>query len=96
MTTGYKDTRRGWAWTLGRCGLATALLAAVGAGALYFLLTRLTLPWWVPEPVLAWLLATVRPYALLLGALLGGALGVPASVAIVVRDARKGRLSRVV
>jgi hypothetical protein len=96
MATEQEDTRRGWAWTLGRCGLATALLAALGAGVLYFLLTRLTPPWWVPQPVLEWLLTTVRPYALLLGALLGGALGVPVSVVIVVRDARRGRLSRLV
>jgi len=92
--TDAKD-RRGWGWTLARCGLATVLLAALGAAALYWVLGALTPPWWVPKPVLDWLFETVRPYALLVGALLGGALGLPTSVLIVVRDARRGRLSRV-
>ncbi len=86
--------RRGWGWTLARCGLATAILAVLGAVGLYWLLGAWTPPWWVPGPVLDWLFDTIRPYALLVGAFLGALLGLPVSVLIVVFDARRGRLTR--
>lgn len=86
---------RGWPRTLLKCLLATALLAALGAASLWWLLHRVELPWFIPRAVIEWLMEHARPVALLVGAALGALAGLLASVGIVVYDARKGRLNRV-
>jgi len=90
-----EETRRGWPWTLLKCLLTVLALAGLGALALWALLNGIEPPWFVPRPVLEWIMEHVRPYALWVGAFLGALLGMLASVGIVVYDARKGRLSRV-
>ena len=87
--------RRGWGYTLLKCLFAVAMLAALGAGALWWLLNHLELPWFIPRALIEWIMEHVRPVALWIGAALGALAGLLASVGIVVWDARKGRLSRV-
>jgi hypothetical protein len=87
--------RRGWSWTLLKCLILTAALMAGGALALHLLLAAVVPPWYVPRPVYEWLLQNVRPYALWLGALLGGVVGFFGSVGVVLFDARRGNVARV-
>ena len=53
------------------------------------------LGWTFHAQVFEWLMENVRPYALWLGAALGGFVGFLGSVGVVVFDARRGRLKRV-
>jgi hypothetical protein len=90
------STRRpGWSWTLLKCLILTAVLAAGGALALHLLLASVVPPWYVPKPVFEWLMQNVRPIALWLGAALGGFVGFLGSIGVVVFDARRGKLTRV-
>ncbi|MBK6533914.1 MAG: hypothetical protein IPF99_31350 [Deltaproteobacteria bacterium] len=87
--------RRGWSYTALKCLVLTAALMGVGALALHLLLATVAPPWYVPRPVFEWLMENVRPYALWLGAALGGFVGFLGSLGVVVFDARRGRLKRV-
>lgn len=87
--------RRGWSWTLVKCLALMAVFMGLGALALHLLLAAVVPPWYVPKAVFEWLMENVRPYALGLGAALGGVVGFFGSVGVVVYDARKGRLTRV-
>ncbi len=87
--------RRGWLYTLFKCSLLMASLAAVGAGALWWLLHRVSPPWFIPRPVFEWLVDTLAPYAAWIGGALGAFVGFLGSLGVVVYDARKGRLSKV-
>ncbi len=87
--------RRGWTWTAIKCLTLTAALMGLGALALHLLLGTLVPPWYIPKPVFEWLMENVRPYALWLGAALGGFVGFLGSLGVVLFDARKGRLPRV-
>ncbi len=86
--------RGGWLRTLARCVGVTALLSALGAAALWWLLHRVAPPWFLPRAVFEWLLAHVAPYAAWLGAIVGAIAGFLTSVGILSWDARRGRLSR--
>lgn len=95
MDTPVASPRRGWPWTILKCLILMAVLAALGALGLHLLLAKVVPPWFVPKAVFEWLMEHVRPYALVLGAALGGFVGFLGSLGVVVWDARKGRLSRV-
>jgi hypothetical protein len=86
--------RRGWLWTLGKCAVLLAVCAGLGALGLWMLLHRIEPPWFVPRAVFVWLVERAGPFAAWLGAALGAFAGFLASVAVVMRDARKGRLSK--
>jgi len=70
------------------------LFAALGALGLWMLLHRIEAPWFIPRVVFAWLVEKVAPIAAWVGAVLGAFMGFLAAVVVVIRDARKGRLSR--
>jgi hypothetical protein len=96
METPTPSTRRnGWFWTILKCLILMAVLAAGGALALHLLMEKVVPPWFVPRAVFEWLMEHVRPYALVLGAAAGGFVGFLGSVGVVIWDARKGRLTRV-
>lgn len=87
--------RRGWTWTALKCLTLTAVLMGLGALTLHLLLGAVVPPWYLPKPVFEWLMENVRPWALWLGAALGGFVGFLGSIGVVLFDARKGRLPRV-
>jgi len=95
MDTTTPTWRHGWTWTALKCLTLTAALMGLGALALHLLLGAVVPPWYLPNPVFEWLMENVRPWALWLGAALGGFLGFLGSVGVVLFDARKGRLPRV-
>lgn len=72
-----------------------AVCAALGAVGFWMLLHRIEAPWFIPRAVFAWLVEKVAPIAAWVGAALGAFVGFLASVVVVIRDARKGRLPRV-
>lgn len=87
--------RRGWPWTLFKCAMLFAGFAAFGAVAIWMLLHRVEAPWFIPRIVFAWLIEKVAPYAAWIGGAIGAFFGFLGSVVVVIRDARKGRLSKV-
>ena len=94
---GSRETARGhgWLWTLGKCVALLVIGAGLGALGVWMLLHRIEAPWFIPRALFAWLMERVGPFAAWLGAALGALLGLLASVAVVIRDARKGRLPKV-
>jgi hypothetical protein len=90
-----KKGRRGWPWTLFKCAMLFAAFAGLGAVGLWMLLHRIEPPWFIPRVVFAWLVEKAAPFAAWIGAALGAFVGFLGSVVVVIRDARKGRLSKV-
>ena len=90
--------RRGWAWTLIKCAVATVISAVAGGVALLMLLRGLLghLPGWLPSSWAMWLFGWLLRHVWFVGPLLGAVVGLLLSTAIVVIDAKRGRLSRVV
>ena len=95
MDTTTPSWRNGWTWTALKCLTLTAALMGLGALTLHLLLGAVVPPWYLPKPVFEWLMENVRPWALWLGAALGGFVGFLGSIGVVLFDARKGRLPRV-
>ncbi|MBL8601730.1 MAG: hypothetical protein JNK72_07390 [Myxococcales bacterium] len=93
-TPAAAPARRGWGYTLLKCFLSTMTLAALGAAGVFFLLRGAEAPWFIPEAVFAWLHGAFWPVAMAVGAVLGGLLGLPLSVLIVIADASRGRLKK--
>ncbi len=92
-----RPQRRGWTWTLIKCGIAMVLSAIVGTIALMVLLHALLtkLPGWLPSSWARWLFEWVLHHVWFVGPLVGLVLGSLVSVAIVIVDAKRGRLTRV-
>ena len=89
--------RRGWTWTLIKCAVATILSAIAGGLALFVVLRGLLghLPGWLPASWAAWLFGWLLRHVWFVGPILGALVGLLVSTAIVVIDAKRGRLRRI-
>lgn len=89
--------RRGWTWTLIKCGATTLTLAIAGTVALVALLRSLLgrLPGWLPESWTRWLFEWLLAHIWFVGPVIGALVGLLVSAGIVVIDAKRGRLTRV-
>jgi hypothetical protein len=89
--------RRGWTWTLIKCGVATLVLAVAGTLALIAVLRNLLdrLPGWLPESWSRWLFEWILGHVWFVGPVIGVLVGLLVSAGIVVVDAKRGKLTRV-
>jgi hypothetical protein len=88
--------RRGWTWTVIKCVLANLVAALLGTAGLLWLLRAVLgrLPGWLPASWVRWLFEWMLRHLWFVGPVLGLLVGLLVSLAIVVYDAKRGRLTR--